>query len=73
MEILRNVQTCIDKTMGKAAAKGITVGDVKAIGITNQRETTVAWDSTTGQPLYNAIVWHDLRTSSAPRCCLLRG
>jgi glycerol kinase len=35
---------------------------VKAIGITNQRETTVAWNKMTGQPLYNAIVWHDART-----------
>ena len=32
------------------------------MGITNQRETTVAWDKNTGQPLHNAIVWHDTRT-----------
>ena len=36
--------------------------DIAAIGITNQRETTVVWDRTTGQPIYNAIVWQDLRT-----------
>ena len=35
---------------------------VKAVGITNQRETTVAWDKTTGKPLCNALVWHDART-----------
>lgn len=39
---------------------------VKAIGITNQRETTVVWDKTTGEPVYNAIVWQDKRT--APLC-----
>ena len=37
--------------------------DLAAIGITNQRETTVAWDSTTGHPLHNAIVWQDTRTA----------
>ena len=37
--------------------------DVKAIGITNQRETTLIWDKETGQPIYNAIVWQDRRTS----------
>ena len=38
--------------------------DLSAIGITNQRETTIAWDVTTGQPLHNAIVWQDVRTAS---------
>lgn len=38
--------------------------DIKAIGITNQRETTVVWDRKTGQPIYNAIVWQDRRTSA---------
>jgi glycerol kinase len=38
-------------------------GDVAAIGITNQRETTVVWDRETGQPVYNAIVWQDRRTA----------
>jgi len=37
--------------------------DVAAVGITNQRETTIVWDRTTGQPLYNAIVWQDRRTA----------
>ena len=40
--------------------------DVKAIGITNQRETTLVWDRETGKPIYNAIVWQDRRT--AARC-----
>jgi glycerol kinase len=38
--------------------------DIAAIGITNQRETTVVWDRNTGKPIYNAIVWQDRRTSS---------
>ncbi len=53
------VSTC------KAAIEkaGLTAADIAAIGITNQRETTVVWDKTTGEPIYNAIVWQDRRTS----------
>jgi glycerol kinase len=43
---------------------GLTVKDMAAIGITNQRETTVVWDRTTGKPVYNAIVWQDRRTAA---------
>ena len=42
---------------------GLRPQDIVAIGITNQRETTVVWDRVTGQPVYNAIVWQDRRTS----------
>ena len=42
---------------------GASARDVAAIGITNQRETTVVWDKTTGQPVYNAIVWQCRRTA----------
>ena len=42
---------------------GLTAKDIHAIGITNQRETTVVWDRETGLPVYNAIVWQDRRTS----------
>jgi len=42
---------------------GLTAKDIAAIGITNQRETTVVWNKTTGEPVYNAIVWQDRRTS----------
>jgi glycerol kinase len=42
---------------------GLTVKDIAAIGITNQRETTVVWDRNTGQPIHNAIVWQDRRTA----------
>jgi glycerol kinase len=46
-----------------ALAKGdLTTGDIAAVGITNQRETAVVWDRTTGKPVYNAIVWQDTRT-----------
>ncbi|XP_037933770.1 glycerol kinase [Teleopsis dalmanni] len=43
---------------------GYSIKDIATIGITNQRETIVAWDSLTGKPLYNALVWNDIRTSS---------
>ncbi len=43
---------------------GLGIKDIAAIGITNQRETTVLWDRTTGQPLHNAIVWQDRRTAA---------
>jgi len=41
----------------------ISVGEIAAIGITNQRETTLVWDRNTGKPVYNAIVWQDRRTA----------
>lgn len=44
------------------AARDLTRHDIAAVGITNQRETTVVWDRTTGEPVYNAIVWQDTRT-----------
>lgn len=43
---------------------GLTPSDIAAIGITNQRETTVVWDRNTGKPIYNAIVWQDRRTAA---------
>jgi glycerol kinase len=52
------------------ARAGASPADVAAIGITNQRETTVVWDRRTGQPICNAIVWQDRRT--APICDRLR-
>ena len=45
------------------AAIGATGADLAAIGITNQRETTIVWDAATGKPVYNAIVWQDRRTA----------
>lgn len=49
---------------------GLTVKDIAAIGITNQRETTVVWDKQTGMPIHNAIVWQDRRTANY--CDLLK-
>ncbi|HRK42850.1 MAG TPA: FGGY family carbohydrate kinase, partial [Gemmobacter sp.] len=49
---------------------GATAGQIAAIGITNQRETTLVWDRETGQPVHNAIVWQDRRTSDF--CATLR-
>jgi glycerol kinase len=46
------------------AKANVQPGDVAAIGITNQRETALVWDRTTGKPIYNAIVWQDRRTST---------
>ncbi len=45
------------------AVLGITDDQIEAIGITNQRETTIIWDKNTGEPVYNAIVWQCRRTS----------
>ena len=49
---------------------GISAQQVRAVGITNQRETTVVWNRATGQPIYNAIVWQDRRAE--PSCVALR-
>ncbi len=46
------------------AKANVSAHDISAIGITNQRETTVVWDRNTGEPIYNAIVWQDRRTAS---------
>ncbi|MEU8242042.1 glycerol kinase GlpK [Actinoplanes missouriensis] len=53
------------KTISVALAEaGLTSGDLAAIGITNQRESVVAWDRTTGKPCHNVIVWQDTRTDA---------
>jgi glycerol kinase len=59
LEILSNVRAVIADALGAA---GASAADVAAIGITNQRETTVLWDPATGEPVHNAIVWQDVRT-----------
>ena len=58
-EIWTNVQAV---TKGALAKLSITTEDLAAIGITNQRETTLLWDKATGEPVHNAIVWQDTRT-----------
>ncbi|XP_025991427.1 glycerol kinase isoform X1 [Solenopsis invicta] len=63
LEILRAVRECLKQTVFNLRQLTIDPADIVAIGITNQRETTVVWDSITGEPLYNAIVWMDMRTA----------
>ncbi|XP_044497358.1 glycerol kinase-like [Mangifera indica] len=68
VEILESVKVCMAKALDKATADGHNVDSgLKAIGLTNQRETTLIWSKSTGSPLYNAIVWMDARTSSVCR------
>src|SRR4029450_14105236 len=59
-------------TMAEAVAKAnITMNQIAGIGITNQRETTVVWERSTGKPICNAIVWQDRRTAAF--CAQLKG
>lgn len=57
--IVSSVEECTSAVLQKA---GATASDIIGVGITNQRETTVVWDKTTGRPLYDAVLWHDART-----------
>lgn len=59
MEILARTNEVMERALSKA---GLTAGDLAAIGVTNQRETTIVWNKNTGKPYYNAIVWQDTRT-----------
>jgi glycerol kinase len=52
---------------GALASSGAEAGEIAAIGITNQRETTVVWDRESGEPVHNAIVWQDTRTDALVR------
>ncbi len=56
----------IDTALEALVKAGLSASDISAIGITNQRETTIVWDVRTGEPIHNAIVWQDRRT--APFC-----
>ena len=61
LEIWERTQQVIRGALEKSGAE---VSDVAAIGITNQRETAVVWEKSTGKPVYNAIVWQDTRTDT---------
>ncbi|GHD17921.1 glycerol kinase GlpK [Nocardiopsis kunsanensis] len=63
-ELWANVEVVLQEAVQKS---DITPEQVAAIGITNQRETTVIWDKETGEPVYNAIVWQDTRTDEITR------
>ncbi|MCA9906996.1 MAG: glycerol kinase, partial [Anaerolineae bacterium] len=60
-EIWRNTRKVIDGALSKG---GLKPSDLAAVGITNQRETTLVWNRRTGEPLHNAIVWMDTRTDA---------
>lgn len=59
LEILERTRECISESMQMA---GLEAADIAAVGVTNQRETTVIWNKKTGQPYHNALVWQDTRT-----------
>ena len=59
LEIWANTQVAITSAMNQA---GLKARDIAAVGLANQRETTVVWNKRTGKPYYNAIVWRDIRT-----------
>ena len=56
-EIWNSVENCINEVLTR-----VDIKDIKSVGITNQRETTIAWSKSTGKPFYNALVWQDTRT-----------
>lgn len=64
MEILEAVRNCIENTVKKLIDIGGSPSDIVAIGVTNQRESTIVWDKETGEPLHDSIVWLDMRTTS---------
>ena len=61
-EIWRRTEEVITEAMEQ---KGLQPKDLAAIGITNQRETTIVWNRKTGKPVYNGIVWQDMRVEEA--------
>ncbi|KDR15118.1 glycerol kinase isoform X2 [Zootermopsis nevadensis] len=64
VEILQAVRECVTCGVENLEKLSYGVEDIVAVGISNQRETTIAWDVITGEPLYNAVVWSDIRTDS---------
>ncbi|SLM39280.1 glycerol kinase [Lasallia pustulata] len=66
-ELISSVEECVEKATKAFVEDGHAKSDIETIGITNQRETTVVWDSETGEPLYNAIAWPDTRTQAIVR------
>lgn len=66
-EIVQSVEKCIEEATKSFIESGHSVSEIKTIGITTQRETTIVWDSQNGEPLYNAIAWPDTRTQEIVR------
>ncbi|CAK7201446.1 Glycerol kinase [Sporothrix eucalyptigena] len=67
MLLLGTVTECMEKAVQKFTDLGYSKQLIRAVGITNQRETTLVWDTVTGEPLYNAVVWPDTRTAALVR------
>ena len=67
VEIVDSVEKCIEEATKSFTEKGYSVSDIKAVGITTQRETTVLWDTETGEIACNAIAWPDTRTQGLVR------
>ncbi|KAI1436214.1 glycerol kinase [Xylaria sp. CBS 124048] len=65
--LLSSVERCIEEATKKFVSKGYKTTQIKAIGLTTQRETTVCWDKYTGEPLCQAVVWPDTRTKELVR------
>lgn len=61
-ELVEASKQCLVEVAKQLKSKNISLDAVKALGISNQRETSILWDKTTGEPVYNAIVWSDIRT-----------
>lgn len=70
--IINSVKECIDRVAEYLEQMGLSHTNIKAIGVTNHRETTILWDKFTHKPLYNAIVWLDTRTASTVDELLLK-
>jgi glycerol kinase len=70
VEIWMKTRAVVQEAMDKA---GCTSRDIAAVGVTNQRETTVVWEKATGKPLQNALVWQDTRTDAICRELALKG
>lgn len=66
-ELVQTVKECIEEATKKFVKLGHNTKDIKAVGITNQRETVLVWDAETGEPLHNAIAWPDTRTKGLVR------
>lgn len=63
-DVQQNVKVCVEHALAGASLKP---SDLAAVGITNQRESTLVWDRHTGKPLHRLIVWNDSRTESICR------
>ncbi|PZC71989.1 hypothetical protein B5X24_HaOG212083 [Helicoverpa armigera] len=64
LEIMHHIKLCAENAIDQLTELGYSKDDIVTLGITNQRETTIAWDKYTGEPLHPAIAWNDIRTDS---------